>query len=113
MNGQDIREQFGVNHWLERNRVITSLDLAKRADVLPGLRQVRWDLVIVDEAHRMSGADEGTRGTSGHHPPHDQPAAGGARRAGLLLALHCDQLQRQAGNSRRPSAAPRAPPGTG
>ena len=36
-------------------RVITSLDLAKRQDILPGLRQVHWDLVIVDEAHRMSG----------------------------------------------------------
>lgn len=58
MKGQDIREQFGVNQWLERNRVITSLDLAKRGDVLPSLRQVNWDLVIVDEAHRMSAADE-------------------------------------------------------
>jgi superfamily II DNA or RNA helicase len=58
MRGQDIREQFGVNQWLERKRVITSLDLAKRADILPGLRQVQWDLVIVDEAHRMSASDE-------------------------------------------------------
>ncbi len=58
MKGQDLREQFGVNQWLERNRVITSLDLAKRADILPGLRQVNWDLVIVDEAHRMSASDE-------------------------------------------------------
>lgn len=58
MKGQDIRDQFGVNQWLERKRVITSLDLAKRADILPGLRQVHWDLVIVDEAHRMSAADE-------------------------------------------------------
>src|SRR5262245_66232504 len=54
LKGQDIRDQFGVNQWLERNRVITSLDLAKRQDILPGLRQVHWDLVIVDEAHRMS-----------------------------------------------------------
>lgn len=58
MKGQDIREQFGVNQWMERSRVITSLDLAKRSDVLPGLRQVHWDLVIVDEAHRMSASDE-------------------------------------------------------
>ncbi len=58
LTGHDIREQFGVNQWLERNRVITSLDLAKREDMLPGLRQVHWDLVIVDEAHRMSAADE-------------------------------------------------------
>jgi superfamily II DNA or RNA helicase len=58
LKGQDIREQFGVNQWLERSRVITSLDLAKRAEILPGLRQVHWDLVIVDEAHRMSASDE-------------------------------------------------------
>jgi len=58
LKGQDIREQFGVNQWLERNRVITSLDLAKRQEILPGLRQVHWDLVIVDEAHRMSAVDQ-------------------------------------------------------
>jgi SNF2-related domain len=58
LKGQDIRDQFGVNQWLERNRVITSLDLAKRQEILPGLRQVHWDVVIVDEAHRMSAADE-------------------------------------------------------
>ncbi|MGQ9919160.1 MAG: helicase-related protein, partial [Bryobacteraceae bacterium] len=56
--GHDIRDQFGVNQWLDQSRIITSLDLAKRTDILPGLRQVRWDLVIVDEAHRMSAADE-------------------------------------------------------
>ena len=38
LKGQDIRDQFGVNQWLERTRVITSLDLAKREDILPGLR---------------------------------------------------------------------------
>jgi superfamily II DNA or RNA helicase len=54
LKGGDIRDQFGVNQWLEQSRVITSLDLAKRTEILPGLRQVHWDLVIVDEAHRMS-----------------------------------------------------------
>ena len=54
LKGSDIRDQFGVNQWMEQNRVITSLDLAKRDEILPGLRQVHWDLVIVDEAHRMS-----------------------------------------------------------
>ncbi len=58
IKGADIRDQFGVNQWLEQQRVITSLDLAKRAEILPSLKQVRWDLVIVDEAHRMSAADE-------------------------------------------------------
>ncbi len=54
LKGGDIREQFGVNQWLEQRQVLTSLDLAKRTEILPGLRQVRWDLVIIDEAHRMS-----------------------------------------------------------
>jgi len=54
LKGGDIRDQFGVNQWLEQKQVITSLDLAKREEILPGLRQVHWDLVIVDEAHRMS-----------------------------------------------------------
>jgi len=58
LKGQNIRDQFGVNQWLEQNKVITSLDLAKRKEILPGLRQVNWDLVIVDEAHRMSASDE-------------------------------------------------------
>ena len=54
VKGGDLREQYGINQFLERSQVITSLDLAKRDDVLPGLRQVHWDLVIIDEAHRMS-----------------------------------------------------------
>ena len=54
VKGGDIRDQFGVNQWLEQSQLITSLDLAKRIEILPGLRQVHWDLVIVDEAHRMS-----------------------------------------------------------
>ena len=58
LKGSDIRNQVGANEWQDHNQVITSLDLAKRQDILPGLRQVRWDLVIVDEAHRMSARDE-------------------------------------------------------
>jgi hypothetical protein len=78
LRGHDLREQFGVNQWLEQDRIITSLDLAKRADILPGLRQVRWDLVIVDEAHRLSWSP---------------PARKTARYAlGELLRDSCDHL---------------------
>ncbi len=41
----DIRDQFGVNQWLEQRQIITSFDLAKRTDILPGLAQAhcsRW-----------------------------------------------------------------------
>jgi superfamily II DNA or RNA helicase len=54
LKGDAIREQFGINQWLQNRQVITSLDLAKRDTILPGLQQVHWDVVIVDEAHRMS-----------------------------------------------------------
>ena len=58
LKGGDLREQFGVNQWMRQPKVVTSLDLAKREDILPGLRQAHWDLVVVDEAHRMSARDE-------------------------------------------------------
>ena len=58
LKGGDVRDQFGVNQWLSQNQVITSLDFAKREEILPGLSQATWDLVIVDEAHRMSARDE-------------------------------------------------------
>ena len=57
--GADIHNQFGINQWLNQKQVVTSLDLAKRQDILPSLEQAHWDLVIVDEAHRMSARDEG------------------------------------------------------
>ena len=58
LKGAELRAQYGVNQWMDRSRIVTSLDLAKREEILPGLRQARWDLVIVDEAHRMSARDE-------------------------------------------------------
>ena len=58
LKGSELRAQFGVNQWMQQPKVVTSLDLAKREEILPGLRQVRWDLVVVDEAHRMSARDE-------------------------------------------------------
>jgi superfamily II DNA or RNA helicase len=56
--GAEIRDQYGMNLWLDEHQVITSLDLAKRGEILKGLRQAHWHLVIVDEAHRMSASDE-------------------------------------------------------
>ncbi len=78
LKGSDVRDQFGVNQWLEQRQVVTSPDLAKRTDILPSLRQARWDLVIVDEAHRMSWSP---------------PARKTARYAlGELLRDTCDHL---------------------
>src|SRR5439155_16613620 len=56
LRGADLRAQYGVNPWKDRDQIVTSLDLARRLDVLPSLRQAGWDLVLVDEAHRMSAS---------------------------------------------------------
>ena len=78
LKGGDIREQYGINQWLENRQVITSLDLAKRETILLGLQQVHWDAVIVDEAHHMSWSP---------------PARKTARYAlGELLRDHSDHL---------------------
>jgi SNF2 family DNA or RNA helicase len=45
---------WGKNIWEERSQCITSMDFAKQEDVLGAIREVDWDLVIVDEAHKMA-----------------------------------------------------------
>ena len=45
LRGGELRGQFGMNPWRDNRQIITSLDLAKRDDILPGLKQVAWDLV--------------------------------------------------------------------
>lgn len=45
---------FGENVWERENQIITSIDFAKRDHVLSSLSSVQWDLVIVDEAHKMA-----------------------------------------------------------
>lgn len=58
LRGADLRVQYGVNMWNEHPQIITSMDLAKREEILPSVRQADdWDLIIVDEAHRMSARD--------------------------------------------------------
>ncbi|HDJ66772.1 MAG TPA: helicase, partial [Nitrososphaeria archaeon] len=46
--------RYGENPWEKENQVITSMDFAKQRDILPSLQAVDWDLVIVDEAHKMA-----------------------------------------------------------
>ncbi|MGB9748116.1 MAG: helicase-related protein [Bacteroidales bacterium] len=45
---------YRTNVWEKENQIITSIDFAKRDDVLPTLAAAHFDLVIVDEAHKMS-----------------------------------------------------------
>ncbi|MBI3818877.1 MAG: DUF3883 domain-containing protein [Planctomycetes bacterium] len=43
-----------INPWEKESQVIASLDYAKQDDVRERVCQQRWDLVIIDEAHKCS-----------------------------------------------------------
>ena len=45
---------YGENVWLRESQIITSMDFAKQDDILPSIAAARFDLIIVDEAHKMS-----------------------------------------------------------
>ncbi|MCX8038131.1 MAG: helicase-related protein [Candidatus Sumerlaeia bacterium] len=45
---------WGRNIWLEQPQVITSMDFGKQNDVMATLAETSWDLVVVDEAHKMA-----------------------------------------------------------
>ncbi|RLE44576.1 helicase, partial [Candidatus Woesearchaeota archaeon] len=49
------------NVWLEENQAITSMDFAKQDDVKVSLAEARWDLVIVDEAHKLAAYEYGEK----------------------------------------------------
>jgi SNF2 family DNA or RNA helicase len=45
---------YGENVWLRESQIITSIDFAKRDDILPSIAAAGFDLIVVDEAHKMS-----------------------------------------------------------
>ncbi|VUT26073.1 MAG: ATP-dependent helicase HepA [Candidatus Methanolliviera sp. GoM_asphalt] len=45
---------YGENAWIRENQAITSIDFAKKDDIRSSLSTTHFDLVIVDEAHKMS-----------------------------------------------------------
>jgi len=52
---------YGENPWERNEQVITSIDFAKQEEILPTLSSVHWDLVIVDEAHKMAAYRYGNK----------------------------------------------------
>src|SRR5204863_9265785 len=50
-----LRANYGQNPWQEKNQVITSVSWVSRVDdAKESLLRSQWDLIIVDEAHKMS-----------------------------------------------------------
>src|SRR5262249_33303406 len=57
IRSDQLRANYGMNPWQERNQVVTSISWVSRIeDVKESLLRSQWDLVIVDEAHKMSAA---------------------------------------------------------
>jgi len=52
---------YAENVWERYNQIITSMDFAKREEILPSLGSARFDLIIVDEAHKMSAYSYGDK----------------------------------------------------
>lgn len=51
---QRLDSLYRSNVWLKENQIITSIDFAKQENVLTSIISAHFDLVIVDEAHKMS-----------------------------------------------------------
>ena len=45
---------YAENVWLRENNIITSIDFIKQDEISPSLSATNFDLIIVDEAHKMS-----------------------------------------------------------
>ena len=50
-----LRANYGSNPWQEKNQVVTSVSWVSRIeDAKDSLLRSHWDLIVVDEAHKMS-----------------------------------------------------------
>ena len=49
-----IGSHYAENVWKKENQILTSIDFAKRDEILPSLADSEFDMIIVDEAHKMS-----------------------------------------------------------
>ncbi len=59
IRGETLRTNYGQNPWQDRDQLITSVSWVSRVeDARHSLLRARWDLVIVDEAHKMSPSSE-------------------------------------------------------
>ena len=63
VRGAVLREHYGANPFQEKHLVITSVSWVSRIeDARDSLMRATWDLVIVDEAHKMSAYRSGREG---------------------------------------------------
>src|SRR5947209_11888322 len=64
VRGDVLRANYGQNPWQERNQLVTSLSWVSRVpDAKESLLRSHWDLIIVDEAHKMSAYSDDKKNT--------------------------------------------------
>jgi len=57
LRGEMLRANYGSNPWQEKNQLVTSVSWVSRIeDARESLLRSHWDLIIVDEAHKMSAS---------------------------------------------------------
>jgi len=61
INRNLLESNWGKNIWEIYNNCVASIDFLKQDDILLKLRASSWDLVVVDEAHKMSAYGFTTR----------------------------------------------------
>ena len=54
-----VESHYAENVWKKENQIITSIDFAKRDENIPSLNDSEFDMIIVDEAHKMSATKYG------------------------------------------------------
>jgi superfamily II DNA or RNA helicase len=55
LRGDVLRANYGMNPWQDKDQVVTSISWVSRvSDAKDSLLRSHWDLIIVDEAHKMS-----------------------------------------------------------
>lgn len=56
-----VNATWGRNVWAEEPQIIASMDFAKQQDVMAAISEADWDLVVVDEAHKMAAYQYGQK----------------------------------------------------
>jgi hypothetical protein len=76
-----LRANYGSNPWQEKKQVITSVSWVSRIeDAKDSLLRSQWDLIIVDEAHKMSAASRDKKTLAYVLPRAGRPCRAGRRR---------------------------------
>src|SRR5205823_5749155 len=61
VNSEMVGNQLAGNIWDRYRQCITSLDFAKQDRVAQSLKQIPWDIVIIDEAHKCAARTQGEK----------------------------------------------------